>query len=83
MNAGKRNKRIELQRVTGQTRNEVNESTDVWTTYATWWAGINPVSGDETLRGKVPEGTVTHEITILGTYPADPFRFAKTKSNSR
>jgi prephenate dehydratase len=28
-------------------------------------------------------GFYTHEITILGTYPADPFRFAKTKSNSR
>ena len=64
MKAGHLRHRIELQSVTAHTKNKAGEKIPTWTTYATVWASIKPVSGDESMRGVSSESEVTHSIVI-------------------
>jgi len=64
MRAGQLHHRIYLQSVSAYTKNKAGEKIPTWTTYDTVWANINPVAGDETMRGVSSESEVTHDITI-------------------
>ena len=64
MNAGQLHHRIALQSVTAYSKNDAGEKLPTWTTYATVWASVKPVSGDETIRGVSSESEVTHSIMI-------------------
>lgn len=63
MLAGKLNKRIKLQRPVAD-RDGVGGSVPRFTTYATVWAGIKPMTGKEAEQARQVVATVTHKITI-------------------
>ena len=64
MRAGQLHHRIELQSITGETRNAKGEKSPVWTTFKTVYASVLPNTGDETMRGVSSESEITHNITI-------------------
>lgn len=61
MNAGKLRNRIAIQR-SGDPSNW--GATGSWSTYATVWAGIEPVSGREYVEGRQDRGELTHVVTV-------------------
>ena len=63
MNIGKLNKRIELKSNT-PTRDSYGGNTDVWATYTTVWASIEPIAGKELLQMSERNAELTHKITI-------------------
>jgi SPP1 family predicted phage head-tail adaptor len=52
-------------------------ATVTWTPVAELWAGIEPITGSETVRGEALAGRVSHEVTVRhrpGVEPAMRFR---------
>ena len=64
MRAGELNDRIALQSVTGETRGARGESIPAWTTYATVWAEVKPVSARQIDISRAYADTVSHVIRI-------------------
>lgn len=47
-----------------QAQDAQGEVTTQWTTFATVWAAVNPVTGQEVVNRESWNATVTHKITI-------------------
>jgi SPP1 family predicted phage head-tail adaptor len=63
MNIGKLRNKVELQNYT-TSADSVGQPTKTWTTFATVWAHIKPMSGREVITAEQPIGETTHTITI-------------------
>jgi SPP1 family predicted phage head-tail adaptor len=63
MRIGKLRHKIELQSSTA-TSDSVGQKIKTWTTYATVWAWIRPMSGGEMMRAQQPVGEITHKVTV-------------------
>jgi SPP1 family predicted phage head-tail adaptor len=61
--AGDLNRRIQLQART-EARDGAGNATNTWTTFATVWASIAPLSGLELERAKAFEASVSHRVSI-------------------
>lgn len=61
MRAGRLNRRISLQSNT-PTANTHGEPVAAWTTYATVWAAIEPIQGQERYRAQVVTATMSHVV---------------------
>lgn len=65
MRAGQLRHRIQLQRRTGETRDgATGEVTPAYTTYATVWADVQTVSGQEAEAAVTVYGTRTHVVAL-------------------
>jgi SPP1 family predicted phage head-tail adaptor len=64
MSAGLRDKKVQIQRQ-GSTQDAAGQLSDMWTTQATVWASIKPVSGREYFNASGERAEVTHTIGIL------------------
>lgn len=63
MRAGLLDKRVALQSP-GGSRDAVGERTTTWTTVATVWAQIEPLSAKEQIAAAQARGSLTHRILI-------------------
>lgn len=63
MRAGKLRERIAIQQYT-ETQNEIGEPVKTWGTFASVWAAIIPLSGDEFFSSGQRNARVTHRIEI-------------------
>lgn len=63
MRIGKLRNKIELQSYT-TIQDSVGQPIKTWTTYATVWAWIRPMSGRELMNAQQPVGEITHQVTI-------------------
>jgi len=77
MNAGDLRDTIELQSVTGETRDAYGASTPTWTTYATVWAEIKPLSARQMDIGRTYSDSVSHAIRIRYRDGVSPTHRAK------
>ncbi len=62
--AGSRNRRIVIQSAT-ETTTDGGEVTRSWSTFATVWAEIKPLSAREAMVAQQSQATTTHKIIIL------------------
>lgn len=69
MRSGQLRKRVIIQRDTGATVNDSNEPIPDWTTLATRWAKVMPVSGKELIVAQQQKGQTMHKVTLR--YGAD------------
>lgn len=60
---GRLRHRVELQSST-ETRSSVGEPVKTWTTYATVWAGIEPLRGQVALVAQQINAELTHHVTM-------------------
>lgn len=65
MIAGKRDRRIKVQRATSYTRNALGEQIPTWSTIATVWASWRRASARETLAAAEVSAIVTDVFEIL------------------
>lgn len=73
MRAGRLRHQVALQRPTG-TLNEFGDPVGTWSTIATLWAAVEPLSGREYLAGQTVQSEVSHRITVryfAGITPRD------------
>jgi SPP1 family predicted phage head-tail adaptor len=77
MKAGDLIDQIELQSVTGETRDAFGASAPTWTTYATVWAEIKPVSARQLDLGRTYADSVSHAIRIRYRAGVSPTHRAK------
>jgi SPP1 family predicted phage head-tail adaptor len=63
MESGKLRHRLDLQSRT-ITQNAMGEGVEVWTTYATTWASIRPLTGRERFTAAQFAAEVTHQVGI-------------------
>lgn len=66
MRAGKRTKKITIQRST-DARGSYGEVTESWATLSQPYANIKPMTGGETIQGGQVDAKVTHMITLRKT----------------
>ena len=78
--AGRRNKRITIERLT-QTTTAGGEVTETPVTVAHVWAAVEPLSSAEAWKAKQSQTEVTHKITML--YRADITAAMRAKYGSR
>lgn len=64
MRAGRRNKRVDLQARTF-TDDGMGGGPETWTTYATVWAAVEPLRGDERYASQQVQPGVSHKVTML------------------
>ena len=64
MDAGRLDRRVALRRATGGSVNDMNEPVEVWTTLATVWANVKPVSDGERLRAGETLAQMQSRFTI-------------------
>lgn len=62
--AGKRNKRVVLQRLVNAPT-AGGETTDDFITVATVWAAIEPLKGDEAWNARAQQATTTHMMSFV------------------
>jgi SPP1 family predicted phage head-tail adaptor len=75
--AGDLRHRVTLQSPT-VTQNDLGEDTTTWPEAGTFWAAVNPLSGNELFRAKQVNAEVTHEIEMRWTplvTPANRIKF--------
>ena len=72
MKAGRRNKKVTVERMTAG-RGDYGEEIETWATLSTAWVHIKPLSGDEKIQGGQVDAKATHLITFRKTdiTPAD------------
>lgn len=63
MRAGELRHKVKLQEYT-ILQNTYGEATKVWTTYATVWARIQPLKGNEALLAQQIKAELSHRLTI-------------------
>jgi SPP1 family predicted phage head-tail adaptor len=63
--AGKRDRRITIQKPGTDLDSYGQVVADGWTDVATVWANIRPVSGREKLRAGAVESTLSHTVSVL------------------
>ena len=63
MNAGQLDQRIELQRLT-RTDDGYGGYVETWTTYASVWANVRPLSGRERYQAQQTQANANYRITI-------------------
>jgi SPP1 family predicted phage head-tail adaptor len=63
MRAGLLEQRIALSR-NEPTKNAFNEDVDSWTSYASTWARVSPISGSERWAAQQINAEITHEVEI-------------------
>jgi SPP1 family predicted phage head-tail adaptor len=63
MRIGKLRHLIELQS-SATTTDAVGQQVKTWTTYATVWAWVRPMSGREVMSSQQAVGEITHKVTI-------------------
>ena len=74
MRAGLLRKRVTIQRATEGAADDYNQTVLSWSTLATRWAGIKPMSGQERLESAQVGADVTHEVRLRwldGVTPKD------------
>jgi len=64
MRAGELRHHVTIQRNTATAQDNYGQVVESWTTIATRWASIRPVSGDEAEEGKQVKAKATHEIKL-------------------
>lgn len=63
LRAGKLTKRVEVQELT-ETRDAHGGITETWTTIATRWASVEPLSGRERWSAEQVDSDITHRIRM-------------------
>jgi SPP1 family predicted phage head-tail adaptor len=63
MQIGRLRHEIELQSYT-TTDDDFGQPIKTWSTYATVWAWIRPMSGREVMNAQQPVGEITHKVTV-------------------
>jgi len=63
MRAGRLRHRVELHSAT-TTRNSYGEAVDTWASYASVWAGIEPLRSDEITNAQQVQAEITHKVII-------------------
>lgn len=63
LTAGKMNKRVAIQSATGA-QGATGEPTKTWSTDATVWASIEPISGREVFAAQLVVADVTHRVRM-------------------
>lgn len=63
MRAGRLRHRVALQRAT-ETANSFNEPVVSWSTLATVWGAVEPISGKEFFAAQQVQSSVSHRITV-------------------
>jgi SPP1 family predicted phage head-tail adaptor len=64
MRAGRLRHRIALQSVTGYTQDDIGGEKPVWTTYATVWAAVEPMRGEEEIRQISTTARLRYKVEI-------------------
>jgi len=63
MRAGKLRHRVEIQEL-GETRRPDGGVVEGWTTVATRWASVSPLSGRELFQAQVVDSDITHRVRM-------------------
>ena len=64
MKAGKLRKRVAIQSRTDSVSDETMAPTQTWTTVATVWASVEPLSGQEGIQANQLNAELSHRVTI-------------------
>jgi len=62
--AGSRSRRVSIQSSTAIRSPTTGEASRTWTTYATRWARISPMTGSERWRAQQVQPEVSHKVTL-------------------
>lgn len=65
LGAGKRDKRITIEKATDTQDETTGAATITWSEFWKCWAAINTIGGTEKVRADQVEAGLTHKITIL------------------
>jgi len=64
MRAGELRHQVTIQRNTATAQDNYGQVVESWSTIATRWASIRPMTGDESEEGKQVKAKATHEIKM-------------------